>query len=225
MASCCSTTSLQKAASSTSGSGWIRFRFVEKWLTHKWHRMACQKGSIYFIVCFVPLRRIQRMRKSPCVLLETRWTSGSNSQREAVWAVCMERSWLRCVTFHSTWWKSVYTDAWPPRHLNKRTALSYVNTFLTGIRRLVLRNKCQRRNQCRWGCASSCEVGGHRDRKRGLECKVFFLHNPWQHSACFSIFHREVKKNVKLRRQSDSQVRLSPTNPKKTLNNCCGLSQ
>uniref|UniRef100_A0A8C4EX44 RAS and EF-hand domain containing 2 n=1 Tax=Dicentrarchus labrax TaxID=13489 RepID=A0A8C4EX44_DICLA len=33
---------------------------------------------------------------------------------------------------------------------------------------------------------------------------------------------REVKKNVKLRRQSDSQVRLSPTNPKKTLNACCG---
>ncbi|XP_022609902.1 ras and EF-hand domain-containing protein-like [Seriola dumerili] len=34
---------------------------------------------------------------------------------------------------------------------------------------------------------------------------------------------REVKKNVKLRRQSDSQVRLSPTDPKKTLNNCCRL--
>ncbi|XP_029378573.1 ras and EF-hand domain-containing protein isoform X2 [Echeneis naucrates] len=34
---------------------------------------------------------------------------------------------------------------------------------------------------------------------------------------------REVKKNVKLRRQSDSQVRLSPTNPKKTLNSCCRL--
>ncbi|KAG8012636.1 Ras and EF-hand domain-containing protein [Nibea albiflora] len=34
---------------------------------------------------------------------------------------------------------------------------------------------------------------------------------------------REVKKNVKLRRESDSQVRLSPTSPKKTLNACCGL--
>ncbi|XP_047451319.1 ras and EF-hand domain-containing protein isoform X2 [Mugil cephalus] len=34
---------------------------------------------------------------------------------------------------------------------------------------------------------------------------------------------REVKKNVRLRRQSDSDVRLSPNNPKKTLNNCCGL--
>ncbi|XP_049429479.1 ras and EF-hand domain-containing protein isoform X1 [Epinephelus fuscoguttatus] len=34
---------------------------------------------------------------------------------------------------------------------------------------------------------------------------------------------REVKKNVKLRRQSDSQVRLSQSNPKKTLNACCGL--
>ncbi|XP_045894104.1 ras and EF-hand domain-containing protein isoform X1 [Micropterus dolomieu] len=34
---------------------------------------------------------------------------------------------------------------------------------------------------------------------------------------------REVKKNVTLRRQSDSQVRLSPSNPKKTLNACCGL--
>ncbi|XP_073327478.1 ras and EF-hand domain-containing protein isoform X2 [Pagrus major] len=34
---------------------------------------------------------------------------------------------------------------------------------------------------------------------------------------------REVKKNVKLRRQSDSQVRLSPSNPKKKLNACCGL--
>ncbi|XP_040893459.1 ras and EF-hand domain-containing protein isoform X2 [Toxotes jaculatrix] len=34
---------------------------------------------------------------------------------------------------------------------------------------------------------------------------------------------REVKKNVKLRRQSDSQVRLSQINPKKTLNSCCGL--
>ncbi|XP_054865342.1 ras and EF-hand domain-containing protein isoform X1 [Amphiprion ocellaris] len=34
---------------------------------------------------------------------------------------------------------------------------------------------------------------------------------------------REVKKNVKLRRQSDSQVRLSQNNPKKTLNSCCGL--
>ncbi|XP_037621909.1 ras and EF-hand domain-containing protein isoform X5 [Sebastes umbrosus] len=33
---------------------------------------------------------------------------------------------------------------------------------------------------------------------------------------------REVKKNVKLRRQSDSQVRLSQSNPKKTLNACCG---
>uniref|UniRef100_A0A3Q0T750 RAS and EF-hand domain containing 2 n=1 Tax=Amphilophus citrinellus TaxID=61819 RepID=A0A3Q0T750_AMPCI len=34
---------------------------------------------------------------------------------------------------------------------------------------------------------------------------------------------REVKKNVKLRPQSDSQVRLSQTSPKKTLNSCCGL--
>ncbi|KAM6925695.1 ras and EF-hand domain-containing protein [Lycodopsis pacificus] len=34
---------------------------------------------------------------------------------------------------------------------------------------------------------------------------------------------REVKKNVTLRRQSDSQVRLSQSNPKKTLNACCGL--
>uniref|UniRef100_A0A7N6F5U0 EF-hand domain-containing protein n=1 Tax=Anabas testudineus TaxID=64144 RepID=A0A7N6F5U0_ANATE len=34
---------------------------------------------------------------------------------------------------------------------------------------------------------------------------------------------REVKKNVKLRPQSDSQVRLSQTNSKKTLNSCCGL--
>nr|XP_040018962.1 ras and EF-hand domain-containing protein [Gasterosteus aculeatus aculeatus] len=34
---------------------------------------------------------------------------------------------------------------------------------------------------------------------------------------------REVKKSVKLRRQSFSQVRLSPSNPKKTLNACCGL--
>ncbi|KAM4619337.1 ras and EF-hand domain-containing protein [Polymixia lowei] len=34
---------------------------------------------------------------------------------------------------------------------------------------------------------------------------------------------REVKKNVKLRRNSDSQVKLSPTSPKKTLNNCCGI--
>ncbi|XP_067445831.1 ras and EF-hand domain-containing protein isoform X1 [Thunnus thynnus] len=34
---------------------------------------------------------------------------------------------------------------------------------------------------------------------------------------------REVKKNVKLRRQSDSEVRLSQSNPKKTLNSCCGL--
>uniref|UniRef100_A0A3Q1ERQ9 RAS and EF-hand domain containing 2 n=1 Tax=Acanthochromis polyacanthus TaxID=80966 RepID=A0A3Q1ERQ9_9TELE len=33
---------------------------------------------------------------------------------------------------------------------------------------------------------------------------------------------REVKKNVKLRRQ-DSQVRLSQNNPKKALNSCCGL--
>uniref|UniRef100_A0A8C2XRA9 RAS and EF-hand domain containing 2 n=1 Tax=Cyclopterus lumpus TaxID=8103 RepID=A0A8C2XRA9_CYCLU len=33
---------------------------------------------------------------------------------------------------------------------------------------------------------------------------------------------REVKKNVKLRRQSDSQVKLSQSNPKKTLNACCG---
>ncbi|XP_070686999.1 ras and EF-hand domain-containing protein [Pempheris klunzingeri] len=34
---------------------------------------------------------------------------------------------------------------------------------------------------------------------------------------------REVKKNVKLRRQSESQVKLSQSNPKKTLNACCGL--
>ncbi|XP_067091350.1 ras and EF-hand domain-containing protein isoform X1 [Osmerus mordax] len=34
---------------------------------------------------------------------------------------------------------------------------------------------------------------------------------------------REVKRNVKLRRQSESQVKLSLANPKKTLNNCCGL--
>ncbi|XP_042352289.1 ras and EF-hand domain-containing protein [Plectropomus leopardus] len=34
---------------------------------------------------------------------------------------------------------------------------------------------------------------------------------------------REVKKNVKLRRQSDSQVKLSQSNTKKTLNACCGL--
>nr|XP_019934122.1 PREDICTED: ras and EF-hand domain-containing protein-like [Paralichthys olivaceus] len=34
---------------------------------------------------------------------------------------------------------------------------------------------------------------------------------------------REVKKNVKLRRESDSEVRLSQSNPKKTLNSCCKL--
>ncbi|XP_035497769.1 ras and EF-hand domain-containing protein isoform X2 [Scophthalmus maximus] len=34
---------------------------------------------------------------------------------------------------------------------------------------------------------------------------------------------REVKKNVKLRRQSDSEVKLSESNAKKTLNSCCGL--
>ncbi|KAK2842249.1 hypothetical protein Q5P01_012449 [Channa striata] len=34
---------------------------------------------------------------------------------------------------------------------------------------------------------------------------------------------REVKKNVKLRRLSDSQVRLNQTDPKKTFNSCCGL--
>ncbi|XP_068459591.1 ras and EF-hand domain-containing protein [Clinocottus analis] len=34
---------------------------------------------------------------------------------------------------------------------------------------------------------------------------------------------REVKKNVKLRRQSDSQVKLSQSNSKKSLNACCGL--
>ncbi|XP_034443733.1 ras and EF-hand domain-containing protein [Hippoglossus hippoglossus] len=34
---------------------------------------------------------------------------------------------------------------------------------------------------------------------------------------------REVKKNFKLRRESGSQVKLSQSNPKKTLNNCCGL--
>lgn len=145
------------------------------------------------------------MRKSPCVLLETRWTSESSSPREAVWAVCTERSWPRCVTFPSTWWKSVYTDAWPPRHLNKLTALRYVNTFLTGVRRLVLRNKCQRRNQRRWGCASSSEVGGHRDRRRGLECQVFFLHNPQQHSACFFHFPQRSKEKC----QTEAAVRLS----------------
>ncbi|KAM3609540.1 uncharacterized protein V6R79_016602 [Siganus canaliculatus] len=34
---------------------------------------------------------------------------------------------------------------------------------------------------------------------------------------------REVKKNVKLRRQSDSQVRLSPSSPKTTFSSCCRL--
>ncbi|XP_060933069.1 ras and EF-hand domain-containing protein [Limanda limanda] len=34
---------------------------------------------------------------------------------------------------------------------------------------------------------------------------------------------REVKKNVNLRRESGSQVKLSQSNPKKTLNDCCGL--
>ncbi|KAM6961201.1 ras and EF-hand domain-containing protein [Aplochiton taeniatus] len=34
---------------------------------------------------------------------------------------------------------------------------------------------------------------------------------------------REVKKNVKLRRQSNSHVELSPTNPVKKLKNCCAL--
>ncbi|XP_028287987.1 ras and EF-hand domain-containing protein [Parambassis ranga] len=34
---------------------------------------------------------------------------------------------------------------------------------------------------------------------------------------------REVKKNVKLRRQSNSQVKLSESSAKKTLNSCCGL--
>lgn len=33
---------------------------------------------------------------------------------------------------------------------------------------------------------------------------------------------REVKKNVKLRRESGSEVKLSQSNPKKTLNACCG---
>lgn len=112
---------------------------------------------------------------------------------------------LAKVTFPSTWWKSVYTDAWPPRHLNKLTALRYVNTFLTGVRRLVLRNKCQRRNQRRWGCASSSKVGGHRDRKRGLECQVFFLHNPQQHSDCFFHFPQRSKEKC----QTEAAVRLS----------------
>ncbi|XP_056137291.1 ras and EF-hand domain-containing protein [Lampris incognitus] len=34
---------------------------------------------------------------------------------------------------------------------------------------------------------------------------------------------REVKKNVKLRRESDTRVKLSSANPKKTLDSCCGL--
>lgn len=39
----------------------------------------------------------------------------------------------------------------------------------------------------------------------------------------FPSFRREVKKNVKLRRQSESEVKLSSSNPKKTFNGCCGL--
>lgn len=53
---------------------------------------------------------------------------------------------------------------------------------------------------------------------------VFFFHSQTRATLRLVFpFHREVKKNVKLRRQSESQVRLSPSNPKKKLNACCGL--
>lgn len=60
----------------------------------------------------------------------------------------------------------------PPRCLNKLSAVRYVNPFLAGIRGLVLRNECQRGNQCRRGCASSGEVGG-----QSLSFKYFSFTN------------------------------------------------
>ncbi len=60
--------------------------------------------------------------------------------------------------FHPTWWINVYTDARPSRCLNKLTAVTYVDALLTGVRRLVLRNECQRGNQRHRGCASSSKV-------------------------------------------------------------------
>lgn len=60
-----------------------------------------------------------------------------------------------------------------------------------------------------------CDAGG-------FELRVFFLCDITE-AFFFRSFRREVKKNVKLRWQSDSEVRLSSSNPKKTFNACCGL--
>lgn len=61
-----------------------------------------------------------------------------------------------------------------------------------------------------------CDAGGG-----GLSFEYFSLATSLR--LIFPSFRREVKKNVKLRRQSDSEVKLSSSNPKKTFNGCCGL--
>lgn len=171
-----------------------------------------------FQFCLFSHRNLQRT-KSRCVLLETRSTSEMSTQREAVWAVCMERSWPRCVTVTYKWCKKCVCVKMPgpPGCPNKLSDLRYVNPSLAGIWSHVLWNQCQRGNQCGGGCASSSEVGGW-----SFRCFSFRNHENPQICFFFS-FHREVKKNVKLKPESDSQVRLSPSNTKKTFNTCCGL--
>lgn len=96
---CCCMMLLLRAASSTSEHGWIRFRYLQ-WCWTNVEQMTKSKmfGSILQPPPLFLLRNQQR-RKSPCVLLETRWTSESSFYWEAVWAVCTGKSWPRCVSF------------------------------------------------------------------------------------------------------------------------------
>nr|XP_046249036.1 ras and EF-hand domain-containing protein isoform X3 [Scatophagus argus] len=87
----------------------------------------------------------------------------------------------------------------------------------------VIGNKVDLREQCPEGsCVSSLHGEKLAKAYGALFCETSAKEGT---NVVEAVLHlaREVKKNVKLRRQSDSQVRLSPSNSKKTFNTCCRL--
>ncbi|XP_029010708.1 ras and EF-hand domain-containing protein [Betta splendens] len=86
----------------------------------------------------------------------------------------------------------------------------------------VIGNKVDLREQLEGSCVSSSHGEKLAKAYGALFCETSAKDGT---NVVEAVLHlaREVKKNVKLRRQSDSQVRLSQVNPKRTLNSCCGL--
>lgn len=83
----------------------------------------------------------------------------------------------------------------------QRRSTSYVSELtesLAGVRRLVLWNQCQRRNQHNRGRASSGEVGGR--------AELIFLPDPWNRVSCDSVL---ILQRSQEKLQSEAAVGLS----------------